>query len=326
MRPFLLSLALALSACAAPQGIAGLRAEALRLAPTRTAPLARRFVEQTPLLPPVATQIFYLSPDRARCLDEREVESIPAAERATWKRIVADEEYQYAGRWGSPLAYALPLEVLGANGLTDLANLHVFDFGYGDLGHMQLFAALGADAVGVDVDPCYLKMYGARQGAFGPGPGKVRLVDGKWPTTEEARAGVGSGPFDLIISKNVLKNGYIHPSQPIVPPARPIILGVDDATFLRAVFDSLRPGGRFLIYNICPAPAPPGKPYIPWADGRSPFSKEQFEQAGFRVISHDIDDTAATRSLARTLGWDRGSEPMDVEHDLFAHYTLVERP
>lgn len=323
MRRALLASAVTLAACAAPQGIANLRGEALRLAPTRAAPLARRFVEATPALPRVPTQILHLSADRARCLDEREFESIPAAERATWKRIVADEEYQYAGRWGSPLAYALPLEVLGANGLSDLANLRVLDFGYGDLGHLQLFAALGADAVGVDVDPCYPKMYGARQGAFGTG--KVKLVDGRWPATEEVRAAVG-GPFDLVISKNVLKNGYIHPTQPILPPARPITLGVDEETFLRTVFDSLRPGGRFLIYNISPAPSPPGKPYIPWADGRSPFTKEQFERAGFRVIAVDVDETAKVRALARTLGWDKGSEPMDVEHDLFGLYTLVERP
>ena len=86
-------------------------------------------------------------------------------------------------------------------------------------------------------------------------------------------------------------------------------------------------GGRVLIYNLSPATAPPGKPYIPAADGRSPFARATWEKAGFRVLAFDQDDSGAARALGRALGWDRLSEqPMDLVTDLFATYTLAEKP
>ena len=81
-----------------------------------------------------------------------------------------------------------------------------------------------------------------------------------------------------------------------------------------------------LIYNLCPAPAAPGKQVITWADGRSPFSRQTWEAAGFRVVAFDNDDSAAARRMAYLLRWDSGPEAMDIEKDLFALYTLVEKP
>jgi len=103
-------------------------------------------------------------------------------------------------------------------------------------------------------------------------------------------------------------------------------LGVDDTTYVRELFRILRPGGRAMIYNISPAPNAPGKPYRPWADGRCPFPAALWKLAGFRIVELDRDDSAAVRRMARALGWDRGERPMDVERDLFASYTLVEKP
>ena len=75
-----------------------------------------------------------------------------------------------------------------------------------------------------------------------------------------------------------------------------------------------------------PAPSPPGKPYIPWADGRCPFPDALWRSEGFRVIAFDRDDSRAARAMGHALGWDRGESPMDLEHDLFGSYTLVEKP
>jgi hypothetical protein len=81
-----------------------------------------------------------------------------------------------------------------------------------------------------------------------------------------------------------------------------------------------------LIYNICPAPTPPDKPFVPWSDGRSPFTREQWKQAGFEVVLFDRDDTAILRTFARALGWaDDPDEPWDIEHDLSVLYTLTRR-
>ena len=130
--------------------------------------------------------------------------------------------------------------------------------------------------------------------------------------------------FDLFISKNTLKNGYIHPAQP-VNPRMLVHLGVDDTSYVRAIARILKPGGFAMIYNLSPAPAPPDKPYIPWADGRCPFPRELWEAEGFRVIEFDRDDGPAARAIGHALGWDQGSRPMDLEKDLFAHWTLVRK-
>ena len=134
-------------------------------------------------------------------------------------------------------------------------------------------------------------------------------------------AGVG---FDLIVSKNTLKNGYLHPAQP-VDKRMLIDLGVTDAEFVQALGRCLKPGGYIMIYNLCPAPSPPGKSYKPWADGHCPFSKSQWKEAGFTVVAFDEDDSPAARRMAGLLGWNRGPDAMNLEKDLFATYTLVKK-
>jgi hypothetical protein len=103
-------------------------------------------------------------------------------------------------------------------------------------------------------------------------------------------------------------------------------LGVDDETFVRALYSSLKPGGLMIIYNICPAPSKPGEPYKHWADGKCPFPRELWKKTGFEIIAFDEVDTKFVRKMAGALGWDKGEQPMDVENDLFAEYTLVRRP
>jgi hypothetical protein len=138
---------------------------------------------------------------------------------------------------------------------------------------------------------------------------------------------VGGG-YDLFLSKNTLKNGYLHPAE-TVDPRMLVHLGVSDSAYVAAVYAALAPGGRVLIYNLCPAPAPPGKPYIPWADGRCPFPAAAWRAAGFRVLVFDRDDSPAARAMGHALGWDAGGPGaggMDLAHDLFATWSLFEKP
>ena len=88
----------------------------------------------------------------------------------------------------------------------------------------------------------------------------------------------------------------------------------------------MKPGGRVLIYNISPAPSPPGQPYKNWADGHCPFAKEVWESAGFRVVTYDHDDIEPVRKMAHALGWDQGESPIDLKADVFALYSLFEKP
>ena len=81
-----------------------------------------------------------------------------------------------------------------------------------------------------------------------------------------------------------------------------------------------------LIYNISPAPSLPDQPYKNWADGRCPFAKDVWEAAGFRCIAFDRDDTEPIRKIAAALGWDQGESPINLKTDVFALYSLMERP
>jgi hypothetical protein len=152
--------------------------------------------------------------------------------------------------------------------------------------------------------------------------GKIALHHGQWPTETAVAEAVGGG-FDLIISKNTLKAGYIHPARD-TDPAKLVHLGISDGQFLDACFKALKPGGLFLVYNISPKQAPPDKPYIPWADGKFPFERSLVEKSGFEVLTFDENDDEAIREVFAAISKDKTVE--SFKDDLFAHYTLLRRP
>ncbi len=234
------------------------------------------------------------------------------------KTIAVDEHRFYVGRYGSPVAYARALDLAGQSGMQSIENKRVLDFGYGSVGHLRMLALSGAEVVGVDVAPILPQMYADPNDKLGARG--VKLVHGSFPSDSEVAQKV-DGSYDLILSKNTLKRGYIHPERD-APPAALIHLGVDDATFLDELRQRLRVGGLVVIYNFCPAKAAADQPYIPWADGESPFSRQQFEAAGFEVMAFDVEDHDAARALGSRLGWD---QQMKLEQDLFAWYTIAKR-
>jgi SAM-dependent methyltransferase len=222
------------------------------------------------------------------------------------------------------LAYLLPLERLGGVGFGGLRGKRVADFGHGGIGQLRLFAELGAKAIGIDIDPLQPVLYAAPedQGRVGKAGGSVKLVHGRFPADPKVVAGVGGG-YDLFLSKNTLKRGYIHPAEK-VDPMLLVDLGVDDSTFLKAVASVLKPGGWLVIYNLSPAPNAAGKPYRPMADGRCPFSADDLAAAGFETLVRDgVDDNAAP--LGAALGWDKPPGTMKLEHDLFALVTVARK-
>ncbi|HZI93483.1 MAG TPA: hypothetical protein VFE84_04510 [Patescibacteria group bacterium] len=305
-----------------------IRKEAAALEPLAKSDLVRRFLGATASLPDIAPRRLLRDQAKTHYYTPAEAAALPEAQRKALDEVTLDDAYYYNTRYGTPLAYARPLDLLVEAGVTDVSGKKLLDFGYGGIGHLRLLASLGADVVGVEVDPLLRALY-SEPGDTGeiigsqPRHGSLRLVDGQFPATDEVKRAVGGG-YDVILSKNVLKNGYLHPAEP-VDPRRLVHLGVDEEAFLRVLNASLNPGGFVLIYNLCPAPAPAGKPYIPWADGRSPFSKSQWEAAGFNVVAFDKDDGAAARAMAHALGWDAGERPMDLEKDLFATWTLARK-
>ncbi|HKY32866.1 MAG TPA: class I SAM-dependent methyltransferase [Candidatus Polarisedimenticolia bacterium] len=313
----------------APTPLEIIRRDAEALRPLAASELCRDFLEATALLPSITPRKAWRDKTSREFLSEAAASALAPEARGNLEEVELDERFYYNTRYGSPLAYARPLDVVAAAGFGSAAGRKILDFGYGSAGHLRLLASLGAEVVGVEVDPLLKILYAdpSDQGIVG-GEGTIRgrltLVHGQWPAAPGLRQAAGSG-FDLVISKNVLKNGYIHPAEP-VDPRRLVHLGVDDEAFVRALFEVTRPGGFVLVYNLSPAPAPAGKPYIPWADGRSPFPAELWRKAGFEVIAFDKDDSEAARAMGRALGWDQGERPMDLQADLFALYTLARRP
>ena len=307
--------------------VADLRREAEALAPLAGSRLGRRFLAATERLPHVTPRTVHHDSSRTRYWSAAEAASLPANVRDSMLTRSLDEHFYYTTRYGSPLAYLRPLELLAGAGFEDVAGKKIVDFGYGTVGHLRLLAGLGAEAVGIEVDPLLRALYSHPddQGRVdGKSGGSIRLLHGRFPADAGVTRDAGTGA-DLFISKNTLKNGYIHPEQK-VDPRMLVHLGVSDSAYVAALYHLLAPGGRVMIYNLCPAPNAPGKPYVPWADGRCPFPVALWKGAGFRVIEFDRDDSEAARRMAHALGWDQGARPMKLETDLFASYTLVEKP
>ena len=306
----------------APSRVAELQAEAKTLAPLFKTPLVRDFLAAVPKLPNIEPRTVYRDSARTHAWSARQAEQFPDSVRAKLVPRTLDEQFYYDTRYGSPLAYARALEVLGQNGVKSVRGYRVADFGCGMLGQLRLLAENGATTIGIDVDPLLAALYSESGDQGAVGAGSVKLATGQWPATDEMKSAVGE-QLDLFISKNTLKNGYLHPAEQ-VDPRMLVHTGVSDSEFVAALARSVKKGGRVLIYNLCPAPAPPGTPYIPWADGRCPFPREMWTAAGFKVVEFDRDDSPAARAMGHALGWDQGEHGMKLDTDLFATWSLFQ--
>lgn len=236
-------------------------------------------------------------------------------------RDIQVDENRFYNRYGSPLAYARLLDIAVKHGFQPKPNSKIFDFGFGSIGHLQMLARKGMDVTAVDVDAILPKMYESSSGKVGSG--SLKLLSGKFPADETlvAEAGV---EYELFISKNTLKLGYIHPTRELPDPRHRIDLGVSDETFLTRVSEMLKPGGLLVIYNLCPAKSPADKPYISWAEGECPFPMAMIENHGFEVLEFDVNESATARELGKALGWNQPGG-MDLEKDLFAWYTVARK-
>ena len=308
--------------------------EAALLQPLAESDVTRRFLAATSTLVPIAPRVAYINEVSREYYSKAMRAALPEASRAQLTEVQLDEFRYYYTKYGSPLAYVRALDFAVGQRINDLNGKRILDFGYGSIGQLRLLASLGAQVTGVDPDSYLAALYadprdqGAVGGASWRTRGAVTLVQGFWPKEPKVVDQVGRG-FDLILSKNTLKRGYIKPERKVDDKRQVIHLGVSDQQFLTAIFDTLAPGGRLVIYNLYPKPASAKEKYKPQADGRSPFSREQYEKAGLKVIAFDAEDHVAARKMGRLLKWDQNSKGEivdDLDSNLFALVTIVARP
>jgi hypothetical protein len=311
--------------------------EANALTPLATTPLGKRFLRAAESLPSVTPRSAFRDDNTREFFSRAEVDALPEERRKKLSTIELDEYRYYYTKYGSPLAYVRALDLAATNGVMDVKGAHILDFGYGSIGHLRLLASLGAITTGVDPDSYLDALYSqaSDQGKVEPArglrigtSGSVTLAHGRWPKdaviTEKVARG---GPYQLILSKNTLKRGYLKPERR-ANKNQLIDLGVTDEVFLKATHDALAPGGILIIYNLAPKQAAADKPYLPHADARSPFSRDQYVKAGLSVISFDSEDHTFVRQMGSALGWDKndkGEVNNDLSTNLFALYTVVRR-
>ncbi len=318
------------AAPAEPNPVDVLKQEAESLRPLVATDLGRAFLAAAGGLPVPAARTILRTKDRSAAYTPEQAAKLPEETRTALVEKTYPPAFYYTTGYGTPLVYARVVDLLAQNGVSSLAGKKLLDFGYGTVGHIRLLASLGCDAHGVDVEPVFQALYsqsgdhGDIAGANNAPAGRITLHFGRWPAERAVVREVGGG-YDIITSKNTLKRGYIHPARP-VDPRTLVRLGVDDGTYLRTVFDALKPGGIFLIYNLCPAQAPPDKPYIPWADGECPFPRTMLEQSGFEIIEFDHEDRATALDYWMALGINDGKSREETGKDLFAWYTICRRP
>ncbi len=302
--------------------------EAKALRPLAKSPLGQAFLDAALAAPAYAPRTIYRKPKTRSYLSAADYVKLDAEARKAWEATpVAEATYQGL-YYGTPLAYLPALELWAAKGgpAGDLRGKKILDFGHGGIGHLRLLAELGAEVVGVDIDDLQSILYTAAAGDLGPvgkRGGSVRLVHGKFPADPGIATAVGTG-YDLFLSKNTLKNGYLHPAQPVDPRVR-VDVGADDPTFLRAMRATLKPGGHAVIFNLTTALTPPGPKYSPQTDGRCPFSAADLRAAEFETILRDDNQDAPVRALGKALGWFGAQTGIKAETDLFALATILRK-
>jgi hypothetical protein len=256
-----------------------------------------------------------------RAVSDEAFKTLDDESRAGLRPFEVDAARYYATFYGTPLVYARLLDLAAAvwgDGAT-LAGKRVLDLGYGQLGQLRLWAQMGAEVTGVEVDPILMAMYADCPAAEGEGAaGSIRLLECAWPNDAACRERVGSG-YDLLVSRNLLKKGYVKPEKPVPGFPEPVGWGMDDAEVLGRLFEAMNPGGLVVVYSIGPAP----DPAKPWSDISNPWPREAWERAGFEALAHDADESGTARDIGRVLGWE---VQMDLDRDLFGVYSIYRRP
>ncbi len=270
---------------------------------------------------------FYYAFRPNRAITAEAYDALPEEEREGWRRRDVTADTYYATFYGTAAAYLPAIEfaarAMGAEDDADaFEGTRVLDLGFGQMGQLELLAACGAEVVGVEVDPILTMLYDDSQDARAvenPGgeDGSVRVTECLWPNEEACRDDVGGG-YDIIISRNLLKRGYVKPKE-LIGNYVPVAHGMSDEEACRRFYDALAPGGVLVIYSLGGKP----DPAKPWTDIANPWPAEAFEAVGFEVIEHDLDVSPEAREMFVALGY---RTPEEAADQLFGVCSVCRKP
>lgn len=311
---------------AQPTPVETLKSQARDLLPMVESRLATRFLKAAEHLPGLEEpRPVYYNRSTRDALTEEEAEQMSDADLEGYQRVELGEQFYYNTMYGTPLAAVRALDLAASAELPDIKAPKVLDFGFGSIGQLRLLAMNGCRVTGIEIAPLLKVFYREEDTGdipnvhSGESSGNIQLLYGFFPAEQELVEKVGRG-YDLVISKNTLKKGYVNPDEEI-DPRRGVDLKVSDEKFLEEVHRVLKPGGLFMIYNLSPAQAE-GEAYNPQADGRSPFPAELYKEKGFEIVEFNRNDTEFAHAMAGVFGWD---QQMNLETDLRGMFTLLRK-
>ncbi|MFO0573804.1 MAG: hypothetical protein U1A78_07405 [Polyangia bacterium] len=308
------------------RGVARLGREADGVRPLVRTRWAAELIAAVPSLPTVPPRRIYRSADGSRFYGELEAQALSPSARAALVPETVDETAYYYGDGASPLFYARLLDLVAEGTVAGMPGRRFLIWRSESIAALRLLAIGGAATIGMNPSPRLRAAY-SQPGDQGAVPLVGREVSGQVtlvPSDFQAGGSVGQ-PVDAIFVRNVLKRGYVHPAEPLPPgqATNQLALGGSDEEFVRSLYNALKPGGRLILYNLCP-PLRPGQPYDPDSDCRNPIARELWQAAGFRVRDYDRSDTPAAREFGKALGFGEGAGAVNLD-ELSATYSLLER-
>jgi hypothetical protein len=286
--------------------------------------LAREMLSEVESLPIIEGRTIYAAWRPNRGYTQTQYDALDESDREGLRERSIDAMGYYSTFYGSPLVYARMLDlVVEYEPEWDIEGAKVLDLGYGQLGQLRLWAQMGADVVGIEVDPILTAIYDGCEavGDVDGDPetsGSVELIEGAWPNEPGCRDEVGTG-YDLFVSRNLLKRGYVKPDS--LNPAFPVPVGwgMSDEEMLGHVFELMNDGGMVVIVSLGPQP----DPNKAWSNISNPWEERAWIDAGFEVLAHDADESPTARAMGKALGW---GEQMNLVSDLFAVYSVYRKP
>ena len=215
LAPFALTLMLQAPAAEAPKlpPTEQIMQESAQIGMHVTTPFAKSLLAGYGCLQPVRPMTVYVHNETRDVVSAADGAKLTPEQMKAYTKRDIDDRFYYYTRYGTPVAFVRPMEILGKAGVKTAEGLKLVDFGFGSIGQLRALAGSGADVTGIEVDPVLKLIYAAEPGkvtrcaASGKGrDGSINLAFGQFPKDPAVVKQVGGG-YDVFVSKNTLKRG-----------------------------------------------------------------------------------------------------------------------